>query len=179
MISRRYWKYGFIAIVAWGLLACDSGNEAPVSEAEDYSNCRYERPEAIFYDGLPQISEYKFANQGRGSEERFLLSGSVRITIFQYGCDYRTQEFRFELEGRNGCEVPEDCALRIAQLLHSLSRLGPEYHVFRAWGQAIKEVAPALAYDKSKELAEGFYVKVDRRKSFGNTTLLLTLSEKP
>lgn len=178
MISKRNWKYGLILLLSWGLIACDSGNEGTVSET-DYSNCRYERPEAIFYDGLPQISDHKFTSQGRGSEESFLLSGSIKVTIFQYGCDYRTQEFRFEIDDRNGCETPEDCARQIAQLLHSLSRLGPEYHVFRAWSQAIKNTAPDLAYDKSKELAEGFYVKIDQRKSFGSTTLMLTLSEKP
>ena len=178
MMIREILRYGFILMLALGLTSCDSGREEAVTEA-DYSNCRYEKPEAIFYDGLPQISDHTFGQLGRGSEEHFVLSGSIEVTILQYGCDFRTQEFIFKPAGQNDCDSSEDCAVQIAQLLQALSRLGPEYHVFRAWGQAIKKIAPQVSYDESIKLADGFWIKVGKQKSFGSTTLLLTLSEKP
>lgn len=179
MVNKKVWAYGIIIWLAGILAACDSGGEASVTEKEDYSNCRYEKPEAIFYDGLPQISKHTFTSHGRGSEENFVLAGSIEVTIVQYGCDYRTQEFQFTLPDRDGCSNPEDCTLEIVHLLQSLSRLGPEYHVFRAWGQAIKKMAGEIRYDQSIELAEGFWIKIGQGRSFGNSTLTLTLSEKP
>lgn len=174
-------KYNVVFLLAWVLFSCDSGKEDTVSSASDvdYSNCRYERPEAIFYDGLPQISEHQFSSRGRGSEERFVLSGEIEVTILQYGCDYRTQEFIFEMGGRSAEGDATVSAEQIVRLLHTLSRLGAEYHVFRVWGQAIKEVVPRLSLGERTPLSEGFWVKIDQRKSFGNTTLMLTLSEKP
>lgn len=170
---------GMVWVLTWALVACESGGGGEALVEADYSNCRYEKPEAIFYDGLPQISDHRFERRGRGSEEKFTLSGGIAVTILQYGCDDRTQEFIFELNQRNLCESTEDCTRHIAQLLHALSRLGPEFHVFRAWSQAIREVAPSLSFGESAELAEGFWVKVDQKSGFGNTTLMLTLSEKP
>lgn len=171
----KFISYSLGLSILLSLFGCDAGEET----VADYSNCRYEKPEAIFYNGLPQISKHRFISRGRGSEETFILSGSISVSIFQYGCDYRTQEFVFELEGRAPCDGPESCTLQIARLLQSLSRLGPEYHVFRAWGQAIKDTAPQITFGKNTQLAEGFWVKIDQEQSFGSTTLSMTLSEKP
>lgn len=157
------------------LFACQNTEE---QAAEDYSDCRYEKPEAIFYDGLPQISDHEFNLRGRGSEESFVLSNSIKISIFQYGCDYRTQEFQFDLGNRASCDEPAACTRQAVQFFQSLSRLGPEYHTFRVWAKAINDVAHEMRFGQAVQLAEGFWVKVDERKKLGSTTLMLTLSEK-
>lgn len=166
-------RYLCLLSIMWSLTACEANEEA----VEDYSNCRYERPEAIFYPGLPQISNHQFHAKGSGSEETFLLSDRISVSILQYGCDYRTQEFIFELEGRSVCDAPASCSREVAQLFQTLARLGPEYHVFRSWSQAIKEVSDQMQFGKNLQLAEGFWVKLDQRENAGSTTLLLTLSE--
>lgn len=168
----------FSLILLWGFSACEAVTEEP-SRQQDYSNCRYEKPEAIFYDGLPQISDHQFQEQNNGgTEESFVLSGMVGINIVQYGCNYRTQEFKFDLGSGAKCEQPDDCTREVVQIMQALSRLGPEYHVFRVWAKAIREVAPQIRLGRATELTEGFYVKVDHNRSYGHTTLKLTLSEK-
>ena len=178
MITKVFLR-NYMALWSLGTVLAACGGSTGEEQVIDYSNCRYEKPEAIFYDGLPQISRHHFEERGRGSEESFTLSGGVGVTIFQYGCDYRTQEFHFELPGASPCDAPPACGREIARLLQTLSRLGPEYHIFRAWGQAIAEVSPQLAFGESTQLAEGFRVKIDQRSSGGNAILMLTLSEKP
>lgn len=177
MVINGIFKHGFIFIIALILAGCGADDRA-IATDPDYSNCRYDKPEAIFYDGLPQITDHQFKNIGRGSEEHFLLSGSIDITIVQYGCNDRTQEFKFKLENRNACQSAEECTLQIVRLLQTLSRLGPEYHVFRSWGQAIKGIAPNVQFDTNAQLADGFWIKISHQKNLGNTTLMLTLSEK-
>ena len=158
--------------------ACESVTEEPARQ-QDYSNCRYEKPEAIFYDGLPQISDHHFKIQGNGgSEESFVLSGMVAINILQYGCDFRTQEFIFDLGTTANCEQAGDCTREVVQIMQALSRLGPEYHVFREWARAIKDISAQIRLGRATEVGDGFWVKVDQDRSFGHTTLKLTLSEK-
>lgn len=156
------------------LPSCERNEET----TDDYANCRYDKPEAIFYDGLPQISDHQFQLKGRAGEERFTLSGGIRVTIYQYGCDSRTQEFIFESGNANLCDAPDDCLRQVIQLFQALSRLGPEYHVFRVWAQAMKSEGASLRYGKNLQLAEGFWMKLDQKRGHGSTTLMLTLSEK-
>lgn len=167
----------FLAVLLT-MSACESITEQPARQ-QDFSNCRYERPEAIFYDGLPQVTDHQFQQQDNGgSEESFVLSGMVGINILQYGCDYRTQEFNFDLGAGANCEQPDDCTREVVQIMQALSRLGPEYRVFRDWAKAIRDVAPQIRLGRATEVADGFWVKVDHNRSFGHTTLKLTLSEK-
>lgn len=158
------------------LPGCDSAGERSVP---DYSNCRYQKPEPIFYADLPQLSDYHFGDKGEGTEESFTLSGEIQVSISQYGCNYRSQEFVFGFDRQGICENSEDCTQRVAQMLQALARLGPEFHVFRAWGRAIKEVASEISFGESYQLTEGFWVAVDHRERNGDMALMLTLSEKP
>ena len=165
----------FCLLGSLGLLlgACEAQEET----VADYANCRYEKPEAIFYPELPQISDHQFHDKGAGSEESFILSGGVAVSILQYGCDQRTQEFAFELGGASPCDTPAACTKQAAQLFLALSRLGPEYHVFRVWSHAIRDISDQVRFGASLQLGEGFWIKVDKKEGSGRTTLLLTLSE--
>jgi hypothetical protein len=176
--SLQWWFCLVFTILTVFFSACESASDEPVRQ-QDYSNCRYEKPEAIFYEGLPQVTDHQFHQaDGGGSQESFVLSGMVGINILQYGCDFRTQEFVFDLGPAANCEEPGDCTREVVQIMQALSRLGPEFHIFRVWAKAIKDISPQIRLGKPTEVAEGFWVKVDHKRNLGHTTLKLTLSER-
>lgn len=161
------------------LLLLTGSCEQTDSRSENFSDCPYDRPEAVFYPELPQISDHQFRQAGRGSEESFRLAGDITVVLLQYGCQYRSQEFRFTLPRGEQCRSAADCVDLTVSLLQMLARLGPEYHTFRAWAQAIYAIADQIQLGDNAALDDRFWVRIDQQQQSGRTTLSLVLSEDP
>ena len=156
------------------LVACASGEpEAP------FEHCKYDRPEAIFYEGLPGLRTHNFQLDQHTGEETLQFSDGLVLKIIQSGCNTIRQEFHFRLPDKFGEEPESFWVSYTVELLERLGSLGPDYLAFSSWAKAIDRKEESIRLGRSLALQEGFYARIDRLQNDDYTILLLTLSEEP
>ncbi|MEZ4951230.1 MAG: hypothetical protein R2769_13625 [Saprospiraceae bacterium] len=147
--------------------ACSTGEKEP--------DCKYGSPVAMFSDSIPGVVQHTFSVDGQDGTESVQLERGLKIEVLQSGCDKIRQEFRFNIQ-----ESLPDTTNWIetsGNLFISISGLDPNLAPLANWGTAIQQFASELKLGESKQVGEGFYIKIDRIKQGQNNLLIAVLSE--
>jgi hypothetical protein len=137
--------------------------------------CKYGEPIAMFSNDMKGVIDHDFSGKGQEATERVVLERGLEIHIFQSGCDAIRQEFRFILKNEEESEVNpiEKCGA----IFTSLSGIDPSLAGLANWGNVILENSDTFRLGASTQVAEGFWIKIDRIKQGKDTLLIAILSE--
>lgn len=142
--ARIFWLL-MIAAPIMGLVGCF--NSPPKGD----ESCKYKAPTAIF-EGIDSFQNHSFEINGQEALEKVSLPRyKMDIELYQSGCDFLKQEYRFLLyEPYPANTPPEICAHQIAGIFLLLARDAPiQLGTMRQWAQAIKNAAADFKYNES------------------------------
>lgn len=174
LLKWQYFRYIFLFLALIGGNSC--GHPA---KQEPFVDCRYGAPEPIFNPALASVSRHSFHIEKDKAVEELAFSDGLELTIFQTGCEFIRQEFRFRWEG-NFQGAPDDFWIgEAARVFNRLGQLGPEYLVYRNLAQTITENGGRMRLDESIKLQDGFYFQAKTILSADETNLSIIISEQP
>jgi hypothetical protein len=159
--------FSFVLLLSLFFWSCTSDEKTP--------DCKYGSPVAMFSDSIPGVVQHNFALKGQEGLESVELERGLKIEVLQSGCDKIRQEFRFNIseslpDTTNWIETS-------GNIFISISGLDPNLAPLANWGTAIQQFASELKLGESKEVGEGFFIKIDRIKQGNNNLLIAVLSE--
>ena len=120
------------------------------STSEGLKVCKYQAPVAIF-EGIDSFQNHSFEVNGQEALEKVSLPRyKMDIELYQSGCDFLKQEYRFLLyEPYPANTPPEICAHQIAWIFLLLARDAPiQLGTMRQWAQAVKNAAADFKYNE-------------------------------
>jgi hypothetical protein len=137
--------------------------------------CKYGEPVAMFSPEMAGVVKHDFSGEGQEATESIGLERGWEIQILQSGCDAIRQEFRFLLKDEGDEEInPVD---KCGAIFLSLSGMDPSLAGLANWGNVIMENSESFNLGAFTQVAEGFYIKIDRIKQGKDTLLIAILSE--
>jgi hypothetical protein len=171
MILNRL-NYLLILLLA-GITACQ--NESTEST---FSDCRYQAPEAIFSNSVPDISHHYFELKGGIGLEKVLIEEHLSLTLIQEGCDQITQEFEFSWAGNFNHAPDHFWVEQAADKFYRLGQLGATYLTFHSIAKAIENLSNEINIHTPFELQPGVFLSIEPAPEKSRAILLITLSER-
>jgi hypothetical protein len=144
----------------------------------EFTNCRYQAPEAIFSSAIPAISQHEFTLKDGIGVEKALIDRAVQLTLIQTGCDKITQEFEFSWQGNYNEMPPSYWVGQCAEKFYLLGNLGASYLSFRSIGKAIEHSAAQIQLNTPVELQPGVVLSIEPTADEDKAILLVTLSQE-
>ena len=170
----KAFKILLITGVCMFMFACQ-----PEQGAEhDFSKCRYEAPEAIFSNSMPEISNHNFEIRNGIGVEKVTIKNRLQLTLIQEGCDYITQEFEFKWLGNHMNEPDYFWIQQSVDKFYQLGHLGAAYLTYRALAKAIESTSGQIQLNSPIELQPGVYLSIEPNPTPDEAILLITLSEQ-
>ena len=157
-------------LAAFFLVVCTNSKEQKTKP------CKYKAPTAIFA-GIDSFQNHRFEVNGQEALEKISLPRyRMDLELYQSGCDFLKQEYRFILYETYPANTPASiCAHQIAGIFLLLSRDAPlQLGMLRAWAQAIKYAADDFEYNQAVPLA-GTDVKAQIDKVHQPESAILTI----
>lgn len=168
-------KYLFLfLLIMIALAACQS--EAKNSSANDFSNCKYGKPKAIFPANLPSIADHQFEIKDKTAIENITLKDGLKIEIFQLGCNHIEQEFHFFL-APNSIADEQELFKTSLELFGKMANLDESLKPFDFWASAIADNASKFKKGKKMELQQNIFVQIDHIDSSDHTLLRIVLKQ--
>jgi hypothetical protein len=169
---------GFKVLLITGAFLLAFACQPEQATEHDFSKCRYEAPEAIFSNALPEISNHQFEMRNGIGIEKVLIESHLQLTLIQEGCDYITQEFEFKWAGDHMHEPDYFWIQQSIDKFYQLGELGAGYLSFRSVAKAIESMAGQLRLNSPVELQPGVYLSIEPQPTPDNAILLITLAEQ-
>lgn len=141
----------------------------------EQEKCKFGTPVAIFSDTMDMVETHNFEAKNQEGNENVVFKNDVELQLIQSGCNEVKQEFRFTIP-----PLPEgdpNWILVAAGLFDFLGSLSPDLAPFTFWGDAIGRAAADIKLGETKELEQGFSVKIDRIPSEEKNILTVELAQ--
>ncbi len=167
-------KYFTLILAALFSTGCQNKNE----DTREVTECLYSNPEALFGEGLGEVSRHDFVFDGVRSKEEVNFKDGVSLVLEQTGCEHIQQEFRFFFPGEQINRDPDFWISMAIRQFQRIARLGPEFLVFQEWAEAIDLRADDLSSGQTAELQPGFFVKIGPESNQKDAILRITLSDQ-
>lgn len=148
------------------------------SPKDDFADCKYKKPEAIFSSQIPNVTKHQFdVRQKEGIEEVQFVNG-MRLELIQSGCNTITQDFQFSIPGQFDSAAPPIFWIEkaIEQLMY-LGSLNENYAAFTFWAQAIQGKKTAFQLGESIHLQEGYFAEINKVPGTDYAIITLKLFE--
>ncbi len=146
----------------------------------DPPGCKYNAPVAIFA-GVDSFSNHSFSVNKQDAVEKISVPKyKMDIELYQSGCDFLQQEFRFLLYEAYPAQTPPDiCANQIAGIFFLLARDAPlQLGMLSQWATAIKADAASFKYNEKIKLAgSGITAQIDKIHQPESAVLTIVFSE--
>ena len=167
MTQHNFAPLLFSLILFCFLLSC--GGSKP-------EGCKYAPPQAIFA-GIDSFTNHSFevAKQD-GIEKVTVPKLGMDIELYQSGCDFLQQEFRFHIPEAYPLNTPpEVCALHIANIFTILSQEAPQkLGLLGQWAEAIRADAKSFQYNE-KTIFQGTAIKAQIDKTHQTESAILSI----
>jgi hypothetical protein len=173
--QQQILRYGLISFLALGLLGCQNG----VNFKNGDEKCRYGKPVAIFSSKLPEVAQHEFTCKDQVGEETIQFKDGKQLIFIQSGCNDIRQELQFTLMGLNYPDEPDFWIQKATEELLHLSQVNKKLAAFSMWASMIQSQKSDIHLSESFELAQGFYVQIDRIPSSNHSLLVVVLSDHP
>jgi hypothetical protein len=142
--------------------------------------CKYKSPVAIFA-GIDSFPNHSFTVNKQDAVEKISVPKyKMDIELYQSGCDFLQQEFRFMLHEPYPMNIPPDiCANQIAGIFFLLARDAPlQLGMLSQWAAAIKADAASFKYNEKIKLAgSGITAQIDKIHQPESAVLTIVFSE--
>ena len=151
-----------------------------LSSCNENTSCKLGKPTAIFPEQVPSVTNRVFEVNNNTSTENIIFDNGLQLEIFQDGCDFVRQEFRFTLNEAPDSTSSSFWTTKAANLFHYMADQSEHLVDFHLWGGAIEAVAPKIRLGERTPLDGPFTIKVDKiNLGEKQTMLMVILSNEP
>lgn len=147
------------------------------SEKDNFKDCKYGQPTAIFSTDLPEVKKHQFKVKGKEGIELVSFANEMDLELIQSGCQKSTQDFNFSIPGKFEGDATYWVNEAIKQFQY-LGNLGEKFAVLSFWGQAIEAKKKHFNLGQQVEVQPGFYVKINKVVSSDFVIITVKLFEK-
>lgn len=186
MFTTQKWSLYFATmLMICCLFAC--GETAPTPEEakekaakmveEEFKDCKYKPPVAVFSEDLSQVSGHSFELKDREGIELISFKNGMDLELIQNGCDKITQYYNFTIPGEHEGDAAYWTDLAIEQFQY-VGSVDEKYAVLAFWGQAIGGRKNDFQLGQAVEVQPGFYAEVNKVISPDHAIVTVKLSEK-
>lgn len=168
MIHKLYPLFlSFIFIMS----AC---SQADSTNTDDFSKCKFGKPNAIFSPKMNGITAHLFQIKERTGIEQVEFDNGKKLELIQTGCNEINQELIFTLPPTKNIDWVEMAASE----LEFLSTIDDELKPFSFWAGAISAKKNEFKLGQDVELEPNIFANIDRIESSDRVLLKITLSQK-
>lgn len=158
-------------ILLWG---CAEQESASV---DDFADCLYEAPTAIFSDQLPAIRQHRFKISSAKGIEHVVFDTGLELDIHQSGCELMQQNFFFKVEDGIQLDDHEQCIHQASEYFYFLGTLDEEFLPLYEWGRLIQKYAQRMSLNAPFEVFPGFAVTIKQYKKRNDILLEVVLAQ--
>ena len=174
-MNKYYIKF-ILGLFLGIFLSC--GQENPTNQNHNgFKHCAAGTPNAIFSSELDLIKKHDFQLKARSGVESIVFKDDLALQIFQTGCEQITQEFNFTLSGDFSDKKQVEWVDECIRLFRYMSTASPKHAIFNMWAGEIDRNKLHIKLGEKYQLAEGFFIKLNKIASSDQAFLAVTVSQ--
>lgn len=129
----------------------------------------------MFSSNLSGISDHSFRVTNNNSTEEFKYNGDP-VVVYQTGCHFIEQEYHFTFKEKT--DADSEGMLKIADILTSWSKLGPEQGNFAAWADQIRIVSDEMQMGDTYSPSNDITIGLSRVNTAEGEIIILSFEQK-
>ncbi len=176
VIPKAIGQAGYSLIILC-ILIVGCGKNQQKSSGNDFENCKFGAPKAIFSDVFPSITSHSFKIFNKEGIETVRFDNGMVMELIQSGCDHIVQSFKFRLPGDHRKKNALDWVEEAVVQLRFLGGLDEKFASLSFWGNEIEQRKSEIKLGSTLDIQQGFKVKIDKVLSTNESILLLELSQ--